>query len=332
MSDIAKWNGIAVAGISKWNGIAVAGIAKLNGFAWPTAGGWLAGWTYRKSVTLSRASGAVTNYQMKLLVGESSGATGEDVDCGALCKTDFSDLRFTTSDGVTLLDYWIESVSGTTDDQLATIWIEFDFIDTTDTTFYMYYGNAGAAAYSDGDDTFLFFDDFPGVALDGTKWNGSGSVGSSLLTLASGEITSKTTYGANTRFRGLMKYGVNSTYMKFGYYNTSSYGCHFYANYTTGSVLNACNWNPHGTMTNTNLGNVGHNAYNIFDVKRNGTTNVLFEINDGNVATNTTNVPTSTTLTADIHAQSQTVYSQWVFISQFLGTEPAWGAWGAQEP
>jgi len=36
MSDIAKWNGIAVAGIAKWNGIAVAGIAKLNGFAWPS--------------------------------------------------------------------------------------------------------------------------------------------------------------------------------------------------------------------------------------------------------------------------------------------------------
>ena len=43
---------------------------------------WLSGWGYRKSVTLARASGAVTNYQMKLLVGESSGATGEDVDCG----------------------------------------------------------------------------------------------------------------------------------------------------------------------------------------------------------------------------------------------------------
>ena len=36
MSDIAKWNGIAVAGVAKWNGIAVAGIGKLNGFAWPS--------------------------------------------------------------------------------------------------------------------------------------------------------------------------------------------------------------------------------------------------------------------------------------------------------
>jgi hypothetical protein len=121
---------------------------------------WLTGYNYRKSVTLSRASGAVSNYQMKLLVGESSGATGEDVDCGGLCLSTFNDIRFTTSDGTTLLDYWIESISGTTPNQLATVWIEFDSIGTSSTTFYMYYGNAEAAAASNGANTFIVFDDF----------------------------------------------------------------------------------------------------------------------------------------------------------------------------
>ncbi len=121
---------------------------------------WLTGYDYRKSVTLSRASGAVSNYQMKLLLGESSGATGEDVDCGGLCLSTFNDIRFTTSDGETLLDYWIESVTGTTPNQLATIWIEFDSIGTNDTLFYMYYGNSGASAVSNGANTFIAFDDF----------------------------------------------------------------------------------------------------------------------------------------------------------------------------
>jgi len=121
---------------------------------------WLTGWTYRKSITLARASGVVTNYQMKLLIGESSGATGEDVDCGGHCLSTFNDLRFTTSDGTTLLDYWIESISGTTPNQLATVWIEFNSIGTSDTTFYMYYGNASAEAYSNGVNTFILFDDF----------------------------------------------------------------------------------------------------------------------------------------------------------------------------
>ena len=122
--------------------------------------GWLSGWTYRKSITLSRAGGAVSNYQMQLLVGESSGATGEDVDCGGNCLSTFNDLRFTTSDGETLLDYWIEVITGTTPNQLATVWIEFDSIGTGATTFYMYYGNAGASSYSSGADTFILFDDF----------------------------------------------------------------------------------------------------------------------------------------------------------------------------
>lgn len=116
-------------------------------------------WLYRKSITLSRASGAVTNYQMKLLVGESAGSGTNDV-LATGCKTDFSDLRFTDADGTTLLDYWIESVSGTTPDQVATVWVEFDSIGTGATTFYMYYGNAGASAVSNGVNTFIAFHDF----------------------------------------------------------------------------------------------------------------------------------------------------------------------------
>jgi len=119
----------------------------------------LAGWAYRKPVTLSRASGAVTNYQMKLKVGESAGSGANDV-LATGCKTDFSDLRFTKADGDTLLDFYIEDMTGATPNQVATIWIEFDSIGTGDTTFYMYYGNAGAAAVSNGPNTFILFEDF----------------------------------------------------------------------------------------------------------------------------------------------------------------------------
>jgi hypothetical protein len=117
-------------------------------------------WKYRKSTTVSRASGAITDYQMKLLVGESSGATGEEVDCGGKCLSSFNDLRFTKLDGKTLLPYFIESVTGTTPNQLATVWIKVDEIFTTATRIYMYYGNSGASSYSNGTNTFIKFDDF----------------------------------------------------------------------------------------------------------------------------------------------------------------------------
>jgi hypothetical protein len=131
-----------------------------------------ASWLYRKSVTYSRASGAVTNYQMLMLIGESSGAVGEDVDCGGNCKTDFGDLRFTAADGTTLLDYWIERVTGTTPNQLARVWVELDSVGTSATTFYMYYGNSGASTTSSGSNTFITYDDFE-RGIDGDTVGGS---------------------------------------------------------------------------------------------------------------------------------------------------------------
>lgn len=157
---------------------------------------WLTGWTYRKSITLARASGVVTNYQMKLLIGESSGATGEDVDCGGHCLSTFNDLRFTTSDGTTLLDYWIESISDTTPNQLATVWIEFNSIGTSDTTFYMYYGNASAEAYSNGVNTFILFDDFE-------RGNNGDTIGGDWTeTVAHAHISTTHDIGDSTGFTG----------------------------------------------------------------------------------------------------------------------------------
>ena len=106
---------------------------------------WLSGYNYRKAITLSRASGAVTDYQMKLIVRENAGA-GADVDCGGKIQSGFHDLAFTDADGTTPLKYWIESITGISPNQLATIWIKFDSIDIGGvghiSTFYMYYGSS----------------------------------------------------------------------------------------------------------------------------------------------------------------------------------------------
>ncbi|MDD5621293.1 MAG: DUF2341 domain-containing protein [Candidatus Pacebacteria bacterium] len=130
-------------------------------------------YTYRKKLTINyTADGAQTNYQMKLLLGESSGASGEDVDCGSHIQTDFDDLRFTTSDEVTLIDYWIESITGTTPNQLATIWIEIPSIaaDPDNTDIYMYYGNDDASSASNGTNTFVAIDSF-----DTDAWTDGGA-------------------------------------------------------------------------------------------------------------------------------------------------------------
>ncbi|MCD6143602.1 BNR-4 repeat-containing protein, partial [Thermococcus sp.] len=75
-------------------------------------------WQYRKKLTINGSSGAGTNYQVLLKVGESSGASGCDFHVeghSANFPSDTNqsgDLRFTDNDGITLLSFWVEKVEG----------------------------------------------------------------------------------------------------------------------------------------------------------------------------------------------------------------------------
>ena len=137
---------------------------------------WLTGWTYRKAIVIAHSDdGAQTDYQIKLLIGESSGATGEQVDCGGHVASDFDDLRFTTSDGQTLCPYWIESITGATPNQLATVWVKVSVAaHPDDTTIYMYYGGTETAV-SSGADTFIAFDDFEDAGTYRDNWTDTAS-------------------------------------------------------------------------------------------------------------------------------------------------------------
>jgi len=157
---------------------------------------WLSGWQYRKKVTISGSTGAGTDYQVLLKVGESSGASGYDFHIEGHSanfpsgKDDGGDLRFTDNDETTLLDFWVEKVEGSSPNRVAYIWVKVKDDLGSNVDIYCYYGNSSASNYSNGDNTFLFFDDFPGTSLDTNKWDtsniggGSYSVSDSLLHLS----------------------------------------------------------------------------------------------------------------------------------------------------
>jgi len=130
--------------------------------------GWLSGWTYRKRHEIKPSSGAGTNYQIKLEVKYGIGFGGNNVVyLNQHSRTDFGDVRFTKEDGVTLLDYWIEEKE---DSNYAIFWVKIpDDLSNNSVVICVYYGNSNAT-YSDpqahGEDTFEFFDDFPGSSID----------------------------------------------------------------------------------------------------------------------------------------------------------------------
>jgi hypothetical protein len=128
---------------------------------------WLSGWNFRKSHIIDgSASTAGTEYQVKLIAHYGTGAdNGENVYLGNKAKTDFGDMRFVQSDKQTLLSYWLESkVDGVT----ATFWIKIaGNLTAQSQTIYVYYGNSQATLESNGEATFVFFDDF---SSDLSKW------------------------------------------------------------------------------------------------------------------------------------------------------------------
>ena len=100
-------------------------------------------------------------------------------------NSDGSDIRFTDEDKVSPLSYWIEEWNyGST----SKIWVKVPTIPSGSKTIYMYYGNQSSpvTSESDGDSTFLFFDDFDGASLDSSKWDTSSAP--SYYSISSGYI------------------------------------------------------------------------------------------------------------------------------------------------
>jgi uncharacterized repeat protein (TIGR01451 family) len=123
----------------------------LTGSAVSAWAGTLPGWTYKIPVTITNPGTAVTDYQVRIDLSTANFNFAQ-------AKTDGSDIRFTATDGTTLLPYWTEGwVAGTS----GTFWVRLSSIPAGgSTTIYLYSGNPSATSASTGSGTFIFFEDF----------------------------------------------------------------------------------------------------------------------------------------------------------------------------
>ena len=148
------------------------------------------GWSYQRTITLSAGTPSANFQVMVQLVGAAQHAN--------MNATDGKDLRFYDATD-TQADYWIETwnPAGT-----STIWVEVPTAGTTSLT--MYYGNASATAVSNGDNTFIAFDDFSGASVDTSKWdvydpNASIVVSGGSVTVYGGDqLISKTSFAMSS--------------------------------------------------------------------------------------------------------------------------------------
>ena len=304
---------------------------------------WLTGWLYRKKITVTNP---VASYQTRVLVGESSGATGEEVDCGGKCQPDFDDIRFTGADGSTLLDYWIESITGTTPNQLATIWVENNA--TPDAILFLYYGKSDATAVSSGANTFPFFDHFDDASLDlTTKWqvttaNGTYSESGTELTVTAGAgspatecISSKTaTYGAGYALRSKVKSTTDKIqWLAFvttrGTASAVLFTTCFRKNSGDTNFVNCSGDGVNYELPDTGI--VKDAVYRIWEVRRlSGVDDAFFA---DNVAKGTGQYDTTTARYIDISSyhQSGDIVVDWILVRLYVATEPSF-AWGSEQP
>jgi len=130
-------------------------ISDLESFKSPKTS--LSEWKFSRTIALDPAT-PKNSYQVKLILNDSN-FDFTHVSYGG------RDIRF-LDENQNQLNYWIENWDNSSD---TIIWVKIPDIGTSQFT--MYYGNPLAEPKSDGEKTFIFFDDFEGSSLNLTKWN-----------------------------------------------------------------------------------------------------------------------------------------------------------------
>lgn len=153
---------------------------------------WLAGWTRRRIKIVEGLT--MADYEMKLIVHKGSGTDSPtDIYLDGHIKDNFSDLRFTGPDQITLISYWIESIIGTTPNMIATVWIKVPIL-TPINNIYIYYDNPSATSLSNGNNTFMKYIDNSNVA----SWIFDNFSGGAMPSITAGAGTSTRIYSMAT--------------------------------------------------------------------------------------------------------------------------------------
>ncbi|MCD6311951.1 MAG: DUF2341 domain-containing protein, partial [Elusimicrobia bacterium] len=152
-------------------------------------------WQKRIPITINNGGSALTDYQVWIATSEFSSAQWSDIK-GGTGQSDLDDVRFTKSDKITPLNYWIDSDTNNP----TGFWVKVPSVPVGDSTVYIYYGNNNAGTGQSGDDTFIMFDDFESYSTG--DLNGQG-----------GWTTE--TYG-NAYAAGTIDITTNSSYVLYG--------------------------------------------------------------------------------------------------------------------
>jgi hypothetical protein len=152
--------------------IAVTVLLKINSKPGKiVAAWWDESWAYRRTITVSNSSGSnLTDFQIAITID-----TAALITAGKM-KSDCSDIRLTDNNS-SLLPVWLETYGlNACNSTTSKLWTKLSSLPTSGATVYLYYGNSLASSTFDGNNVFMFFDDFDNSSIDTNKWNQTGSL------------------------------------------------------------------------------------------------------------------------------------------------------------
>jgi len=287
---------------------------------------WDSNWQYRAPITLTVHP---DDYQIKIVLDKVDNLNSH-------CLDNFQDVRFTENDGGPELNFWIENyISGDN----AVFWVRRAENDVPgDNQIYCYYGNASAGSAENGNATFMFFDTFPGTAVDTDKWY---QYGEESISVANSELTMTTTtteYSPMLDAKENYGYGIilgvrlkfANTYAMIGISDqvgvTSRYSAGDSARVY---IYNAAIFN-YGTTNNDTLTPVtptdttlAANVYFLHEIKRTSTS-ITFYKNGTLNGTSDTNLPDTNIhpFLTPAYGDPHTIIVDWTLIRKYVSLEP----------
>lgn len=178
-----------LAGDGSWVVTASASDLNLYAVLSPLPDNWGVSRNNRAPLTITGSpDGTLTDYLVEIQVIRGTGTSTGNTLYAPDCQANFGDIRFTASDGVTELPYYLKSVSGST----ATFWVEVPSIPQSPgtATIYAYWqvfiGAPSATTTSDQTSINALYDDFEDGTINTALWT--------TITDANGAVTEANGY------------------------------------------------------------------------------------------------------------------------------------------
>jgi len=294
---------------------------------------YYSGFNYRVQHNITGSvAGPVTEYQMRITIVNGTGTSGGEVHYTTnVSQPDFDDVRFTwlnsTSGREQPISYWRENVY---EGKNATFWVKIPSIPANPNSaiIYIYYGKDDVSTESNGDATFLFFDDFDDGVINTTKWTNINDATESGGTLRGNGgnqkiwMRTQRVFSAPFRVNFKMKGEYNSDFdsgVQVGniYFisdrgtNAPRIGTSWV--YPSGSAGNVISWHIY-EVTVLSL------FQEFYDITSNKYTSASYSYVTGPLR-----------LIGDSDSRNRDTFYDWIFVRNYINPEPTHGAWGSEE-